>query len=101
MFNNENVIKETITSVVSQTYFNWELLLIDDCSSDNTVEVVTEYSKSDPSPNIIKGLGSDIETEELKTEPLDDSISNTLEFNNTENFDLTSGLTFTVTLTLT
>ena len=54
MFNDENVIKETITSVVNQTYPYWELLLIDDCSSDNTIEVVSEYSKVDPRIKLFK-----------------------------------------------
>lgn len=40
MYNVCNYIKETIQSVVSQTYTDWELLLIDDCSSDGTVEAV-------------------------------------------------------------
>jgi len=47
MFNNETVIKETINSVINQTYPYWELLIIDDYSSDKSVEIVKEYSKAD------------------------------------------------------
>lgn len=47
MFNNENVIKETINSVVNQSYTNWELLLIDDASSDNTKSTVNGFIDSD------------------------------------------------------
>ena len=41
-------IKETIESVLSQSYQNWELLIQDDCSKDNTYEVVSHYLKTDP-----------------------------------------------------
>ncbi|BAO75587.1 putative N-acetylgalactosaminyl-diphosphoundecaprenol glucuronosyltransferase [Winogradskyella sp. PG-2] len=37
MYNNDSVIEETINSVIKQTYTNWELILVDDCSSDSTI----------------------------------------------------------------
>lgn len=42
-YNTAKFIKETIESVLAQTYANWELLIVDDCSTDNTDEVVQEY----------------------------------------------------------
>ncbi|NHN27437.1 glycosyltransferase family 2 protein [Flavobacterium jejuense] len=44
--NRANLIGETIESVLSQTYKNFELLIIDDGSTDNTEEVVTRYIKN-------------------------------------------------------
>lgn len=39
-YNAENYIKESIQTVLDQTFTNWELIIIDDCSSDNTVDVI-------------------------------------------------------------
>ena len=40
-------ISETIDSVINQTYKNWELILVDDCSVDNTSEIIKEYRQKD------------------------------------------------------
>jgi len=42
-FNSARFIKECIDSVLSQTYDNWELLIVDDCSSDNSCELIAGY----------------------------------------------------------
>lgn len=46
-FNCENFLNETIDSVLNQTYQNWELLIVDDCSTDNSVTVIKEFCKKD------------------------------------------------------
>lgn len=46
-YNCEKTISETIESVLRQTYNNWEMLIINDCSSDNTVKIVEEYANKD------------------------------------------------------
>ena len=43
MFNSEAFISETINSVIAQTYTNWELLLIDDSSTDRTIEIANQF----------------------------------------------------------
>lgn len=47
-YNCANLIVETITSVQNQTYTNWEMIIVDDCSIDNTREIISEISKHDP-----------------------------------------------------
>lgn len=47
-FNSEKFIVETMQSVQNQTYQNWEMILIDDCSTDNTVSIINTFSAKDP-----------------------------------------------------
>lgn len=42
-YNTGKYIKETIESVLVQSYANWELIIVDDCSTDNTDDVVNQY----------------------------------------------------------
>ena len=45
-FNAEQFILQTIQSVLEQTYTHWELILVDDCSSDSTWELIHSISDS-------------------------------------------------------
>jgi glycosyltransferase involved in cell wall biosynthesis len=42
-YNGELYIKEAIDSVLSQSYYNCEILVVDDCSTDSTVDLIEEY----------------------------------------------------------
>ena len=46
-YNAARFIGESINSVLLQTYSNWELLIVDDCSKDNSVEVVRKFANID------------------------------------------------------
>lgn len=46
-YNSSKFIAASIESVIAQTYKNWELLITDDCSKDNTVEIVQQYVDKD------------------------------------------------------
>jgi len=42
-YNTAEYIAESIQSVLSQSYLDWELIVVDDCSTDNTDEVIKPY----------------------------------------------------------
>lgn len=46
-FNEEDFVSESIESILNQSYENFELIVVDDCSSDNTLEIVTRYSSDE------------------------------------------------------
>ena len=46
-WNCSRFVEETIQSVLAQTYAHWELLFQDDCSTDNTKEIVLAYAEKD------------------------------------------------------
>ena len=46
-YNAAAYIAETIESVLAQTYTNWEMLIVNDCSKDNTAEIVQSYAAKD------------------------------------------------------
>lgn len=43
VYNAQRFIRETVETVRKQTYSHWELLLIDDCSTDHTPDILSEY----------------------------------------------------------
>lgn len=47
VYNGEKYLKEAIDSVINQTYKNWEMIVVNDASTDKTAEILEEYSKQD------------------------------------------------------
>lgn len=52
-YNGQNYICEQIKSLQAQSYENWELLISDDCSSDNTLDIVSQFSEQDARIRIV------------------------------------------------
>lgn len=46
-YNSSPYIADSIESILNQTYSNWELLITDDCSTDETVEIIGNYMNKD------------------------------------------------------
>ena len=53
-FNSSNTISQSIHSVLNQTYENWELIIIDDFSYDNTFNIINEFATKDHRIVVIK-----------------------------------------------
>jgi teichuronic acid biosynthesis glycosyltransferase TuaG len=53
-YQSEKYIKHTIDAIIKQTYTNWELLITDDNSSDNTVNIINQYITIDKRIKLFK-----------------------------------------------
>lgn len=53
-YNSSLYISKTIDSVIFQNFKNWELIIIDDCSTDNSVEIIKEYVNTDIRIKLLK-----------------------------------------------
>ena len=48
VYNGETYLSESIDSIIAQTYQNWELIIVDDCSTDSSAQIAQEYVRKDP-----------------------------------------------------
>ena len=53
-YNTEKFIRSTIESVQNQTYTNWEMILVDDASTDKTVSIIEEFAQKDSRIKLFK-----------------------------------------------
>lgn len=53
-YNSDKFILDTIKSVQAQTYKNWEMIIIDDCSSDNSISIIKDVIKEDSRVKLIE-----------------------------------------------
>lgn len=53
-YNVEKYIRQTLDSVISQSFHDFNLLILDDCSNDNTFNIVKSYEKSDSRINVFQ-----------------------------------------------
>lgn len=53
-YNSAKYIAQTVYSVQNQTYSNWELIIVDDCSQDRTVEIVANLAANDTRIKLIQ-----------------------------------------------
>ena len=53
MHNASRFVGAAIESVLAQTYQNWELLVVEDCSTDNSVEIAQKYASQNPKIQVL------------------------------------------------
>ncbi|WP_040250755.1 glycosyltransferase family 2 protein [Psychroserpens mesophilus] len=58
--NTSAFIPECICSIIQQTYEHWELLIVDDHSSDNSYDIVNKFAQEDARVKLFKNSGSGI-----------------------------------------
>jgi glycosyltransferase involved in cell wall biosynthesis len=55
VYNGAAYLAECIASVLAQAYNNWELIVVDNCSTDHTLEIATQYAHEDPRIRVVRG----------------------------------------------
>ena len=58
MYNSAKFIETTITSVINQTYKNWELIIVDDCSTDKSLCIVKQFAEKDARIRMIEQVNN-------------------------------------------
>lgn len=53
IYNCENTLEEAVQCIINQTYSNWELIMCDDCSKDNTLEIARALASKDKRIKVI------------------------------------------------
>ena len=52
-YNSATFISQTIESVLAQSYQDWEMIIVDDCSSDNSIDIIKNYTKKNSAIKLI------------------------------------------------
>ena len=53
VYNGEKYLKQSIESVIQQTYKDWELIIVNDCSTDNSRNIMQSYADTDSRIRIV------------------------------------------------
>ena len=59
VYNAERYMQQSIESIIAQTYQNWELLIVDDGSTDSSVQIMQEYCSRDRRIQMIPSTGNE------------------------------------------
>ncbi|AKX50699.1 glycosyltransferase family 2 protein [Thiopseudomonas alkaliphila] len=54
LYNCSTFLESTIRSIIAQSYIDWELVLVDDCSQDNSLDIANDYVAQDSRIKLIK-----------------------------------------------
>lgn len=77
-YNSEKFIAETIQSIQNQTHQNWEMIIVDDCSTDKTVSIIEKFVQNDNRVRLFqlkKNSGAGIARETALSKACGDYIS--------------------------
>lgn len=65
-YNSEKFVGKSIQSVIDQTYSNWELLCVNDMSTDNTLDVLQQYAAKDSRIKVFEKIWHSVPTKNGK-----------------------------------
>ena len=71
--NEERFLRSSLSSVLYQSYKNWELLVIDDCSTDSSSDIIKEFADQDPRIRVFRNNDP---TKKIPAKPRNIGISN-------------------------
>lgn len=54
LYNSSEFLEDTIRSVINQSYQKWEMIIVDDCSADNSFEIVQQIAKHEKRIKLIR-----------------------------------------------
>lgn len=54
LYNSEKYVEQAVRSVISQTYQDWELIVVDDCSDDSSVTIVERFATEDKRISLLR-----------------------------------------------
>src|SRR5258708_32275340 len=60
VYNGQQYLSDTIDSVRAQTFAGWELVIVDDGSTDGGVEIAQEYARADPRIRVVQQANAGI-----------------------------------------
>lgn len=52
-YNGADFLEQSIDSVIAQTFTDWELIIVNDCSNDNSLDIMLQYAAKDPRIRVI------------------------------------------------
>lgn len=52
-YNGSQYLSDSIESVINQTYMDWELIIVDDCSTDDTLKIAKKYAEMDERISVV------------------------------------------------
>lgn len=79
-YNASRYIAASIDSVIAQTYRNWELIIVDDCSSDDSVDVIQSYLVKDNRIKLIRNTSPSGSPAEPRNIGIDSSLGEYIAF---------------------
>ena len=85
IYNCEHTLEDAINSIINQTYTDWELIMCDDGSTDNSYEIAKKFEKEDKRIKVIKNNTPPKNHDPKKGKPIEPNKHTSVSLRNTGN----------------